>query len=342
VDPSQLMMAGAGAPFFAAMMGNGYIVPPAGEEGGPPDYDPWRPAAEIVVDPDQPGGGIIFRPRELAAGRMKSAMANRTGRNKTVADRSLAAAEAIAEVAATLPGDCRQLTPRQPLVFSPVVSDGSKSDAGYAPQPLPGHSLVPAVPPPVKPTLTPTTANEHPAMLIPQLTTPPRPVVTPEQVSARPFSLDQLPTVQAGQVPPQNFPPAVHGSLQKALLGRQPATEQLDSRESLQLQLPPQAPGRCVDFEVQGNPLTVQGWFHYVIRDKNTLVLVFDDRVQGFPKQILPVIDEAILMHLRGQTVMYKLSATGIRFTFEPGAGLRYDMQVLLILDEYEAPKPGG
>ena len=91
-----------------------------------------------------------------------------------------------------------------------------------------------------------------------------------------------------------------------------------------------QPPTFKVTFEIHGVPFTQEAFYHQIIRDGPNLVLVFDRRAVGFPRNFPQTTESDMAVHIEGQDVAYRTQTTGIHFPF-----LDYDLCVLLIKSEH-------
>jgi len=93
-------------------------------------------------------------------------------------------------------------------------------------------------------------------------------------------------------------------------------------------------PPTCkVTFEVHGNPFKQEAFFHEVIREGASLILVFDRRAVGFPRVFPQTTDSDLAVLVEGRNMIYRTACTGIQFPFRD-----FDMHILLIKEEYPIP----
>jgi len=85
-----------------------------------------------------------------------------------------------------------------------------------------------------------------------------------------------------------------------------------------------------VEFEMENTPLDGSAFYHQVIREGTVLVLAFDKRAVGYPKNFPKRVVDDILVHVVGTNVVYVTKTTGIRFPF-----MSFELCVLLVSNEY-------
>lgn len=87
-----------------------------------------------------------------------------------------------------------------------------------------------------------------------------------------------------------------------------------------------------VVFEVEGMPFQQTAYYHRVVRDKATLVLVFDTRAEGCPKIFPQPTSQKVAMQIAGQDSVYIVVVPDIHFKLDD-----YEIHVLLIEQEHPA-----
>jgi hypothetical protein len=144
----------------------------------------------------------------------------------------------------------------------------------------------------------------------------------PDQVQMSPVSNDELErTIAPSTAPPKSLF-QTQGHSQPHL--HVPVAEPPAVAEHLE---PPKV---RVYFEVDGSPFKSDGYFHQVIRNRQTLVLVYDTRVGGYPRSYPQPMDASIACWIAGGEHVYICNTTGIEFTLD-----NYDVCILLIKEEH-------
>lgn len=228
----------------------GYVVPSAGEEGGQPGWHHKQTAKQVVVDPHL-GGNVVINPSTItqaaAAAVAKQFDVRATG--TTIDDRRELAYQAVTKLASHA---------------MPVGPSGvTLTQAQYTPgMPQPGSGMPP---------LGMSSAGESPV---------------PQTMTAEPYPQQYL--QQPRQVPPAQQPdsygvPNMLPPVPVSLFKRQPTHQKQVVTPGQELPAGP--PLREVLFEIEGiGAMPMTALFHDLIVDRNTLVLVFDHRAVGFPR----------------------------------------------------------
>jgi len=142
-----------------------------------------------------------------------------------------------------------------------------------------------------------------------------------KQVAAEPEPAATTAALPEPVEPAAEQPRAIKGSLWPvAQANEPPAPTDLRPKQRLQ-------------FQVKGQSLIIEAYFHKVIRNGFVLALVFDDRAAGYPRVIPQAGDDDIAVYIPGTKVLYRTKAPGIDFQLD-----NYKVAVLLITEELPAP----
>lgn len=340
-----------GTPLGSYLGGGGresdYICPPAGVEGGPPGFDADATASIIRIDPHL--GGPTVKLGNLTAKALAAATANAaidtagidvdTWRERS-ADAFMAAAqmsnaivsnlpvsgEGVVEMAPTTRRSRRDrknhtpAVPQQPaaappeIAMKPVYPQSIQKQAEVVGQPVP--YAPPAAPPPAMAEAWqqgPGLVMQQQPMMAPAVQQPAAPMWNAPMLGAQPipaggslFNQTRQPPMQSATVPQQSASTAV------------------------------QPPDIRVQFEIDGFPFQFDGYFHKVIITDTTMVLAFDDRAVGYPRQFPPMaIEQDIAVTIVGQPYVYVVAAPKHRFKFD-----NYEMCVVEIRHTHQIEGP--
>jgi len=149
---------------------------------------------------------------------------------------------------------------------------------------------------------------------------PPQSQQMPQQ-PIQPVQQQQQPVYPSVNVVQQQQAPT---SLFDALL---PQQQRLQEKHA---EMPAKPPTFRVEFEIHGIPFKQEAYYHQIIRNDANLVLVFDRRAIGYPRNFPLATDADMAAHIEGQDVVYRVHTTGIQFPF-----LDYDLCILLIKSEH-------
>lgn len=243
-----------------------FVVPEAGEEGGPPGWHSKIVPDNAVVHDTETRTSYMINPSVLTKQAMAAAgRNNRVRQPGTTMDQRRERSQAALLEAATVSGAMVPMTGNatmMPMQFQEQVPQ--------APSPSIPPQQVPYVPSPVLPQALPPQAT---AAAFPQL---------PMQMQPAAFSQPQAMPVQTipNQLPQPQMPPQ---SLFARLQG------QTTSPQATAAAPPAAPPTRKIRLEVQGSPITMESYFHEISVTGNTLLLAWDTRTVGYPKSFPPL-----------------------------------------------------
>ena len=347
----------------------GTIVKRSTEDGAPIGHNPDAVATQVIVDPDIPGQGFIFNPTEFASlqkkDQLRAAVAQAAPRQATsIEDRRFRASSVLRQFAGG--GVPEQPAPQvfQAQRESPINMPGQY----VVPQASPGGGQVHMQQQPQGPMGLPTqgvdVANvvqrgNDPLAPTPVLPEPAQPAMPAQPVAQGPVKAASLGTPMQPTTAPQApvgpapgmpvtqapaYPPAAGTPLG---MPQQPAPASLfDALEPAKAPQASAAPAPAAAsavkpptfklvFEIAGMPFQQEAFYHQIIRDNASLILVFDTRAVGFPKTFPMSTDADMLCQIAGQDVAYRIKTTGIQFPF-----LHYELCVLLITSEHPLGPP--
>jgi hypothetical protein len=273
----------------------------------------WRSdaiASEINVDPDIPGEGFTVDMTKISAQDF-SAATDRAALNDAVSYDDLASrASAVYRAFAPVyqrpePQNGEDMGDTTRALDMPAAAPLNQYNA----QPARAAFPAPAPPPPqpVAQALAPAPATIQATPPAPPPQAPaPQPVATPKRASL--FAQ----TVASATPRPAVTPPTVSGA----------ATP----------------PTFKVEFEIDGMPFVQESWYHDVVRNEHVLVLVYDNRCVGYPRNRLQPTEQDIAVHVADSDSIYIVRDPSISFEFAD-----QDFKVLLIKAEHPysaAPQP--
>lgn len=284
--------------------------------GAPLGFDPNGVAVRINVDPDIPGQGFVIDPTRITEA-MAAAACDQAGvrQAQTLEDLRFRAAEAMQAFAISRQPDIipnSTARPREAPVAMPgvyVVPAASSGGGQLQQQQAQPTHISQGVQTKTAETSTNMTKYTHiPGFApdnpqTPQVARPPEPPVarTEMQVSQKPSSLFA-----------QTAPPVV------------PERRETIVTESVRV------PTYKVTLEVKGSPVSIEAWYHEVVRNEQVLVLCYDTRTVGFPRTRLRPQSDDIAVHVDGAAVFYICTDPGISFTHQND-----ELQVFLIKAEH-------
>lgn len=281
----------------------GYVVGRSTLEGAPQGYDPRAVATKINIDPDVPGEGFTLDLSNVSPDAF-----------------NLAAHSAQLRQATSI----EDLRDRASSVFRKLATDRQ------APVAVPAQEVVPMQEGTTNALSMP--AGQPVASRAPE---PPRaaPVtLNPEgtAVKAASFSPQQAPTHRSPA--PSGVEPAAAGPslFDRVSEPARPATRRPRGVQGA-------APTYKVTFEVKGAPMVLEAWYHDVVRNESTLVLVYDTSCVGFPRSRLQPTSNDIAVHIEGSEAIYLVKDPAISFELD-----NQEFQVLLIKETYPFARDTG
>jgi hypothetical protein len=339
----------------------GTIVRRSTEDGAPIGHNPDAVATRVIVDPDIRGQGFVFDPTQIRKEQMAAAVVASSPRQSTsIEDRRFRASNvfrqfAIAEAPAMPVPEIRRVSRISPINIPgqyvvPEATDGG----GQRPMDQlndPMHNQPPALGQGVS---TAAVVPRNNSQAEQQLAVPQWPSVPQQQFQNAPIgqlkaATFDLPMQQQSMIqpqwqagvqqppvqPPQTYPPPPTYPTPAPWPQQQaPSLFQTVANQPREIQgqlVKP--PAFKVEFEIYGVPFKQEAFYHQIIRSDANLVLVFDRRAVGFPRNFPTTTDADMAVQISGQDVIYRTQTTGIHFPF-----LDYDLCVLLIKSEHPIP----
>lgn len=97
----------------------------------------------------------------------------------------------------------------------------------------------------------------------------------------------------------------------------------------------PTAPTYKVTIDVKDSPISLDVWYHDVIRDEHVLALCYDTSLVGYPRTRLRPTPNDIAIHVEGSDSIYIVADPNIRFMYGTD-----EIQIFLIKSEYPYGTP--
>ena len=355
----------------------GTIVRRSTPDGAPLGYDPDAVATCILVDPDIPGQGFTFDPTQIRKDQMAAAVAAADPQHAvSVEERRFRASNVLRQFAAGGVPEQPVPTFNNAKRESPINLPGTyvvpQATAGGGQEPMQPHVQTLADQGVQTAKATTRSRQQSPpnaAIGQPMGTNPAAPQQVSRPLSTAPVTIKaatlgglaaQLPTQPPAQLPAQpvaqrpaqpDNPPAIPPAADSGPLGmpqpvQQPGAVSLFDAFTRGGSSPGAAPtaGNTVrpptfkvTFEVKGVPFRQEAFYHQIVRSDATLVLAFDRRAVGFPKNFPLETDADLAVQIEGQDVIFVAKTTGMQFPF-----LDYDICILLIDKECPANQSPG
>ncbi len=312
----------------------GFVVGRSTLEGAPVGWNSKAIASIINIDPDVQGEGFTLDlstvtadafSKATDAAQIKQAVSIDDLRNRASSVfRSLARDQTLAQPASP---PSPPPPPQEGVNMETPPASGMTPALDMAPaQPLLGHSSQP-VPPAASPQGPPSTIpNPHSgqtkaASFVQPAAPASAPTSAPAPAAPFPLKYQALGGEASQLVPPQGNPASLFDQL---------STPQALPGPSRPGRAAGSAPTYKVTFEVQGAPMSIETWYHDVIRDEHVLVLVYDTSCVGYPRSRLQPTDSDIAVHIDGSDSIYLVQDPSITFEFGD-----QEFQVLLIKAEH-------
>jgi len=277
-------------------------------EGAPIGWDPKGVASQITIDPDVAGGGFTVDMSKVSADQFSQAT-ERAGLRQAVS--------------------IDELRDRAASVYQSFVVGNTQAAAQE--EVMRNENMMGALD---IPAARPTSPSGHPPA-----GPPPQMGVNPHATEVKAASFAAPAPVPAPEpaAPPAQAPQAL-GLFEQ--MAPKAAAPQPQARVATAAASPggSAAPGYKVTFEIQGAPMVLEAWYHDIVRNAHTLVLVYDTGCVGYPRSRLQKTDSDIAVHVAGSDSIYLVQDPQITFEFEG-----QEFHILLIKGEHpygETPAP--
>jgi len=286
----------------------GFVVGRSTLQGAPPDWDSKHVANIINIDPDVAGEGFTLDMSTISADAF----------NMAAHDAELGRALSIDDLRDKASSVYRQLAQVDPPPAAPqgvaIMQEGTIPGLSMPSTPPGASPLVPAAVAPMPTVANPVGAVKAASFAQPAVTQP----VAPQPMAHS--GVPVQPTVTAPMTPQQPAP-----SLFEQLTP-QPArpAPRIPTHDTTAAAGGP--PTYRLTFEIQDFPVSIEAWYHDVIRNDQVLVLIYDTRCVGYPRTQLQPTDKDIAVHIDGSDQIYVVQDPSINFTVDS-----QEFQVLLI-----------
>jgi hypothetical protein len=159
----------------------------------------------------------------------------------------------------------------------------------------------------------------------------------PQQVSIQPQQRQASPEVSIAPPPMQYEAPPAHprnvvAQKPASLFASMTAQPKGPAMPMAQASQQAEVPTYKVTMEVKGSPISIDAWFHDVVRNEQVLTFVYDTRAIGFNRTRLHPQDEEIAIHVEGAAALYICIDPGISFVYPEGGN---EYTVFLIKSEH-------